>query len=401
MPLLSGYNRTTVYDKCKPNRVGGFDNCNFIWKTFKDNGYYTAYAEDSTTISTFNYHLKGFKQPPTDYYFRSFGLAIEKSLKAKRKAGLNYCLGRRQFGEYVYDYATEFIERYQNLTTFGFFWTNSFSHNSYDIAATMDSTMVNYFNKWEKMGIFEKSVVIFFSDHGVRWGPLLKLPEGFLEERLPMFFISVPKWFKQKYPSLVKNLEINQHRLVTSFDINMTLQHLLKLAKPDYRIYQTYDCKKCQTIFEEIPENRTCNDAAIPEAWCTCIPFKTESANSETIKAVTQLIVQEMNHYYELKNLTSLCSPLKLKEITMAKKHYMDDISAMNNLTTYAIDFTTDPLTDPKTLFSATVDYDDKHKSIHLNVEDISRKSLYENTAKCTDDKQFKKYCICKNSLKS
>lgn len=401
MPLLSGYTRSTVNNKCKPQNVGGFDKCNFIWTTFKENEYYTAYAEDSSTISTFNYHLKGFKQPPTDHYFRPLSLALEKSLKRKTKAGLNYCLGRRQFGEYVYDYATEFVERYQNQTTFGFFWTNSFSHNSYDIAATMDSTLVNYFKNWENMGIFENSVVIFFSDHGVRWGPLLKLSEGFLEERLPMFFISLPIWFKENYPNLVKNLEINQHRLVTPFDINMTLQHLLKLAKPSYNVYQTQDCQKCQTIFNEMPENRTCNDAGIPEAWCTCIPFQIESPKSKTIKAVTQLIIQEMNHYFEQKNLTSLCSTLKLKEITLAKKRFRDESLTINNLTTYAIDFTTDPLTNPKTLFSATVDYDEKHKTIHLNVEDISRKSLYESTAKCTDDKQFKKYCICKNSLKS
>ncbi|XP_065371628.1 uncharacterized protein LOC135963624 [Calliphora vicina] len=400
MPMLSGYKRDTVYKKCIPQKVGGFDNCNFIWTTFKNNGYHTAYAEDSIVITTFNYKLKGFKKPPTDYYFHPMALAVEKSMKRKTKAGLNYCVGRRQLGEYIYDYGTEFATRYKNQSSFGFFWTNSFSHNSYDVSATMDSTMVKYFKEWEKRGIFENSVVIFFSDHGVRWGPLLKLSQGFLEQRLPMFFLSVPKWFRQQYPELVNNLEINQKRLTNPFDIHMTLQHLLKLGEPTYNVQQAVDCPKCQSIFEEIPENRTCDDANIPETWCTCLPFKAESTKSELVKTVTQMIIQEMNHYYEIKNLTSLCSPLQLKEITNAKVRYPDGLKSSENVTTYAIDFVTDPKTEPKTLFSATVDYDVQNKRIHLNVEDISRQSLYENTAKCTDDKQAKKYCICKNSLK-
>lgn len=400
MPLLSGYTKRTVYEKCNPSRVGGFDNCNFIWTALKKYGYHTAYAEDTSLITTFNYKLKGFSKPPTDFYFRPMSLAIEKSLKRKTKAGLNYCVGRRQLGEYIYDYATEFATRFRNLSSFGFFWTNSFSHNSFDIAATMDTTIVKYLKEWQRLGIFEDSIVIFFSDHGERWGPLLKLAQGFLEERLPMFFISVPGWFSQAYPNLVKNLAINQKRLSTPFDVHMTFQHLVSLTDPSYKIEQALDCPKCQSIFEELPENRTCKDASIPEAWCTCIPFKTESANSKVVQSIAHLIIQEMNHYYELKNLTSLCSPLQLQEVTHAKSHYPGETKSPGPITTYVIDFTTKPLTQPKTFFSATADYDKHNKRIQLNVEDISRQSLYEHTAKCTDDKQAKKYCICRNSFK-
>lgn len=398
MPLLAGYTRSTTYDKCKPKKyAGGFDDCNFIWTKYKKHGYYTGYAEDTPTISTFNYQLKGFKKPPTDYYFHPIALAIEKSMKTKKKAGLKYCVGRKQFGEYIYDYGLEFATRFQNHSSFGLFWTNSFSHNSFDVSATMDKTMVNYFQEMEKRGIFENSVVIFFSDHGARWGPLLKLSEGFLEERLPMFFISIPKWFRQEHPDYIRNLQVNQQRLVTPFDIHMTLQHLLKVGEPNYNVTSAYDCPKCQTIFEEIPENRTCDDASIPKAWCTCKPFKIESTKSATVKAITNLIIKEINQYYVVKNLTSICSPLTLKEITRAKKQYQDVFILPNTtMSTYVIDFVTNPKTNPKTLFSATVDYDVNTQRINITVEDISRQSKYENTAKCTDDKQAKKYCICK-----
>lgn len=181
----------------------------------------------------------------------------------------------------------------------------------------------------------------------------------------------------------------------------MTLQHLLQLGDPNYEIKQTLDCPKCQSILKEIPENRTCDEANIPETWCSCIPYKKESTESDDVKMIAKMIVQEINNYYVHKNITSICSDLVLNEITDAKLRLNDDMLPNDNIKTYTINFSTLPKTEPKTEFSATADYNVKNKSIHLNVEDISRQSLYENTAKCTDDKQAKKYCICKDALKS
>ncbi|XP_073815816.1 uncharacterized protein [Musca autumnalis] len=405
MPLLTGYANDNAVRLCKPTIPGGLDNCTFIWNSFHDYGFTTAYAEDTASISTFNYAKKGFLKPPTDYYFRPVGLAIEKTMKVVKKDGLNYCLGRRQAGEYIYDFGVDFAKRYRNLTKIGLFWTNSFSHNAYYTAATMDSRMKQYFEEMERDGLFEENVVVFFSDHGCRWGPLLDLPEGFLEERLPMFFISLPKWFKQKYPEFSRNLQVNQRRLTSPFDIHMTLQHLLQLATAgEHTPQKPLDCSTAHSLFQEIPEYRDCVAACVPETWCTCLPYLTKSPSDAMVKNVTKLVLVEMNKWLASKNLSSLCSELSLHKISHAflRDHdpaMLSSAFASADINTYRIEFSTYPKTNPVTQFSATVDYNVRSEKISINVEDIARHSKYEKTAKCVDDKEAKKYCICKNAL--
>uniref|UniRef100_A0A1A9X098 Sulfatase N-terminal domain-containing protein n=1 Tax=Glossina brevipalpis TaxID=37001 RepID=A0A1A9X098_9MUSC len=273
MPMLTGYNESTAIEICKPQKIGGYDNCNFIWKEFHKQNYKTAYAEDNANIATFNYLSPGFKKPPTDYYFRPMSLAIEKTLNQTSRHGLTYCVGNRQYGEYIYDMGLQFAQRFQYEPHFGIFWTNSFSHNDYALPATMDSKTLEYLQKMEDIGYFENAIVFFLSDHGKVFYPLEKLPEAFLEERLPTFFISIPKWFHNTYPELIKNLKTNCERLTTPYDIYMTMQHLLKMNKPNFIITPASGCSRCQSLFDEIPEDRTCFQAGIPTDWCSCSTF--------------------------------------------------------------------------------------------------------------------------------
>lgn len=57
------------------------------------------------------------------------------------------------------------------------------------------------------------------ADHGHRFAELRETQPGKLEERLPMFSISLPKWFDKVYPEEAKNLRTNADRLTTPFDI--------------------------------------------------------------------------------------------------------------------------------------------------------------------------------------
>lgn len=38
----------------------------------------------------------------------------------------------------------------------------------------------------------------------------------------------MPKWFTDKYPKIKKNLETNQNRFVTGYDIYNYLQHIIR-----------------------------------------------------------------------------------------------------------------------------------------------------------------------------
>lgn len=75
--LITGLNLRQSTEMCKPTEVGGLDKCPMIWYDYRNSGYVTAYAEDWSRISTYNYQKKGFKNPPTDYYFRPYMEAAE------------------------------------------------------------------------------------------------------------------------------------------------------------------------------------------------------------------------------------------------------------------------------------------------------------------------------------
>uniref|UniRef100_A0A1A9W131 Sulfatase N-terminal domain-containing protein n=1 Tax=Glossina brevipalpis TaxID=37001 RepID=A0A1A9W131_9MUSC len=240
MALLTGQNESTIHKTCNPKR--GYDNCDFIWREFQEQGYKTAYAEDTALNSTFNIKSPGFKVPPTDYYFRPMSLAIEKTFKKTTKNGISYCIGNRQYGEYVYEMGLRFAKRFRNRPYFGLFRTKSFSHGDYSLPATMDLKLLNYFKEMEIVGIFDHAIVFFFSDCGLLPSPLDKLPEGLLEERLPTFFISIPKWFRGNYWNLVRKLEANCQRLTSPYDIYMTMQHLLQIDLINSTMKQATGC---------------------------------------------------------------------------------------------------------------------------------------------------------------
>jgi hypothetical protein len=130
MALLAGLDDYLSYRKCNPKKVGGIDNCGFIWDDFNAANYATAFAEDCNNIATFNFFTTGFYRQPTDHYIRPFGLAGEKKMPLKRESFWNtQCLGYRHYADYIYSYATDFVRKYKDDSFFGFFWTNSFSHD--------------------------------------------------------------------------------------------------------------------------------------------------------------------------------------------------------------------------------------------------------------------------------
>lgn len=51
--------------------------------------YFLAYAEDCPSIGTFTYRLKGFDEPPTDHYMRTYYVAANPEFGAQK----SFCMG--------------------------------------------------------------------------------------------------------------------------------------------------------------------------------------------------------------------------------------------------------------------------------------------------------------------
>ncbi|XP_011294212.3 uncharacterized protein LOC101900104 isoform X2 [Musca domestica] len=399
MAIFTGMNLETAQERCHYDEEGGLDNCTTLFNWFKEQDFATAYSEDACWMSTFDYLKPGFMEPPTDYYQRPLLLAIEEKLQAQELSGLKYCIGPRRYGEYVYDFGVEFAERYLGKSIFGLFWTNSFSHNDWIDPATMDERMVEYFKYMDKSGIFDNNIVIFFSDHGARWGFLRGQKEGYVEERLPMFFMRVPQWFQTQHPDIVEALRLNKNRLTSPYDVHVTLKHLALLSLGrNGTIELPSSCPTCQTLLQPVPHNRTCSMAGIEDHWCTCIPFESTDKDSDEMKSIANLVIEKMNKYLQDSVYAMHCVSLTLDHIIESnlKLDLHTDVHK-NRIQEYRINFVVDP---NEAEFEATFLYDTKTKAVLVDVTEISRLNRYAEDSTCVDDNIVKKYCICSDNVR-
>lgn len=391
LAVLTGFNKTRSHTICRPNEVGGLDACPMLWKDYKRQGYVTAYSEDWSSYATFNHLLRGFRNPPTDYYGRPFILAIDKELKKQYVSGIPNCVGRRQYAEYVYDSALQFNEVYRNQSSFGMFWTNSFSHNNFALPSSMDSRLLEYMHALNQTGTFENSIIVFFSDHGMRFGELRKLDSGFLEERMPVLYIWLPHWFREEHPQFVLSLEVNKNRLTSPYDIHATLKHILELEKPLDKLPRPDGCPSCHSVFYEVAETRNCQDAGIDETWCTCLDFEEMQPSDSTIRTITEQLLEATNNFLAANNLTELCHTQELAKVEWARRKFE---LQLNTTETYQIRYEAMP---GNILYEALVKWDIVDKQISVLVPEISRLTTYYLVADCVSNAVFKKFCICTN----
>ncbi|XP_017075152.2 uncharacterized protein LOC108110566 [Drosophila eugracilis] len=400
--MLTGFSPETAEARvCNTSKTGCLDEIPFIWKDFKKDGYLTAYAEDSLSINTFNYLKPGFYYRPTDYYFRPFLNALEKETMIQYcpSCKMKYCLGRRLANSYIYDYCRQFMQRFvADRPIWGMFWTNHFSHDDVFMLSAMQHKILNDLLNFEKDGAFEHTIMIFFSDHGARFGPMMHMKESFLEERLPMMFIYLPPWFREKYPQYAEALSQNQNRLSSNFDVYNTLKHILNIEELKEDTKWSHDCPQCQSLFYSLPDKRGCSEAAIPEAYCTCHNYEEVKADPWTWQ-MADLVVGRINQYLQRKNLQNLCSNLTLRVVNITEERMLEldgDVSPIKGMRHYHTKF---QVNQNRAEFFATTSYDRETEDLEINVEQISRTNWYGSDAECVNNKIHKLFCVCLSKL--
>ncbi|KAI9587577.1 hypothetical protein GQX74_003423 [Glossina fuscipes] len=403
MAILTGFNLTDTQKVCQPHLSWGLSNCSTLFKTLRQQGFTTAFAEDECDINTFNFGKAGFRHEPTDYYQRPLLLAMEDRLMYLKRYGSRFCVGHKRYAEYIYDFGLEFAERYLGKTIFGLFWINSVSHNSWRGPLAIEERILGYLQELHTKRILEHNVVVFFSDHGSRWGYLRNRKSGFIEERLPMFFIWLPKWFKKCYPEAGAALKQNKHRLTSPYDFHATLKHLSVLAQGKgfstlQKMPAPQGCVTCQSLLKSIPVDRSCSQAGIEDYWCTCTPFYSVDTKSYQVREISETLIHHINTFLKLKNFTNLCRELTLKTVEAA--NIKMNIKSVNHTdykrTTYRITFTVYP-SDAK--FDASYHLNYETKGTEINIETISRLNSYAKDSQCVNDVIAKKFCICSDSI--
>lgn len=326
MALLSGLNLEQSNELCNPTIIGSLDNCPMIWKDFEKMGYITAYAEDWSTINTFNYQKKGFQNPPTTYYYKPYFEASEE-LGQLRIDTMPFCAGPESAGERMYNLAIDFAKSFQNLVpTFGIFWLNTFSHNDVSSTTRMDEKTYNFFQTITNEGVLNDTIVFFISDHGVRFGNICRTTAGYFEERQPFNLISLPYSFKQNFPNEFQNFIRNKDKLVSTYDIFMTLQHLLTLYGYNHTVRNSLACSTCKSIFLQMPEQRSCAHAGIGDIWCSCVGDLTD------ISVKSAIVINNEEQVFQLIGPKTSVIRARLSESVMNEKYLLLDVINWENL---------------------------------------------------------------------
>ncbi|XP_062621920.1 uncharacterized protein LOC134283484 [Saccostrea cucullata] len=368
-----------------------FDKHNFIWKQFSAKGYRSLYIEDRS--GTFDYMMAGFHSYPSDYYNRHFFMAMKEEKSVWNTDDL--CMMDRLETGMVLDYAAKFVRLQQNSPYFAFSFATTLTHDEFYHAQYADLPLLNFIRELHEDQLLNNTLLIVFSDHGIRIGNYRNTYEGMMEERLPMMHLVFPKWFKEKYPLYSKNLKLNTKRLTTPFDIYETLRDVLNF---DDKIFQRKGYKnRGISLFREIPKERTCKDAGIAPHWCTCVEHTVVNTSDNTIIFLSDFLVRSLNR--KLSNVQDKCEVLALEEIRHASKVQISESvletrkRKVKPQAHYQIKIKTKP---GGALFEATIFYDERFHFRRLD-GDISRINKYGNQASCiSENHELEKYCLCR-----
>lgn len=341
------------------------DNYSFVWNDYRSAGYVTWLWEDFAKYSTFNYAAKGFVDLPTTHYLRPFALA--RGLQP-----LVDCVDGRPTAQLFLDTLIHFWRKYRDHKHFSVNINASPSHDKPELLYILDDLYLQFLETADNENLLKNTVLLLMSDHGVRVGKIRATTQGFVEEQLPIFLMHVPKWYLEKHQSFAENLRTNQQRLTSHFDLHSTLLHLLR---PDLKTITERNGRGI-SLFSEIPPNRTCFSAGIPDNVCLCNRRPVKPANPDLVAAAVSKMIANIN--------------LKIEKFPMCSQHTLSEIisaeETQDSRRNIRITFRTNP---GDALFETLLGADMEV------VSSLERLDLYGPTSKCVQERGIRPFCIC------
>ncbi|CAD0196680.1 unnamed protein product [Chrysodeixis includens] len=376
MAVLTGLSMPTIEKKCRTELY----NCAnyFIWNKFKDAGYTTCYGEDHLACPDTFSAYKGLKKKPTDHYMRTFFLTGEKNIKQVM------CTKKQPSATHLLKYAHSFATTYKNDGFFGLFWVNSYTHNHRSNPSILDEELESFFQKLYSSQTLENTFVIFFSDHGTRFGNMRIPMEAYYDERLPMLFIWTPTNFRRQHTGKYYNSHLNQARLITPYDLHLTLAEILELSTNSTNVTKAQGCPKCSSLFEIKSPYRTCADANINADWCSChnMSYVRGSSNSSQ-ESLQQAMDFLKNKQKSIKTLPcSSCHEFKRPQLLRSHDYHY------GNKSYNVVAFLTSP---HRVAYEAIV------VSIGNTSEVLSLRTItaYNTKGNCVINPNHRGYCVC------
>ncbi|KAI0240983.1 hypothetical protein LSAT2_003885, partial [Lamellibrachia satsuma] len=405
LPMFTGKHELELPESRR--RVKGakpIDGLPWIWKEYKKLGYVTQWAEDCHDIGAFTLRLSGFKDQPVDHYMRTYYLEAENL----RRNSKRLCTGSLPRHVVFLNYARDLYRTYPARTRkFSFMFHTELTHGQINTLQVADDDIVDFLKDMNQSGRLNDTVLIMMSDHGPRFSYGRETVQGKHEERNPFMSFRFPPSFDKNHPEAMKNLRTNGQRLSTPFDIHATLRDIV-----DYSAVLRGDVKqRAISLLSEIPETRTCAQAAVAPHWCTCLTWTSVDVGDEMVKKAAAKLLATINSLTESQR--ERCEKLSLVEVTHAVRYtpnedvlkykggadydkYEPDLTdtMTANYILYQVTITTKPGFGQ---YEGTVTHQLEEDTFESREREISRINKYGKQAQCVVHElpHLRKYCYC------
>ncbi|KAL1436949.1 hypothetical protein MTO96_048970 [Rhipicephalus appendiculatus] len=321
----------------------------------------------------------GFNRPPTDYYPEAVLRMMDEKGGSDR-----FCVGSRLKSKVLIRYLADVLKLNSGSRMFSYVWLSDVTHNSLRGGEVIDQPVEEFFRELSNAGLLENTAVLFLSDHGNRIGPYRMSEIGRHEDKTPFCFLILPKHFLRRYPEAVVQLEVNQRRLVTPYDLHATLLSLLKLPAFDPR-----PTNKGMNLFGAVPPERTCADAFIAPEFCACTDTARETTDLKVVMSFSHYAVSYINALATL-HFAGKCVQWTLNRV--------DDASVLGGRVAGKVLLRVQLTVTPTAHFEVygtlrNESFGEKH------VDFVQRLDMYSNTTTCLPNSSWQKVCMCKPEL--
>lgn len=379
VPLLTGMSDKEAAERCPDDY---YDNLDFIWGVYASLGYRTLFLEESPKYGLFNYLSNGFRKIPTDYFSRPAIFAIDNSKQKRFIGGGKGCVGSRVQTEMYLEYTTSLLSSLGNRSYFTYTWISDVTHDNVNSAGYADVPFLRAFQRLRKSGVTDKSLVVFLSDHGMRYGDIRQTLVGKYEDRMPFAFLLFPREFRLKYPDAIRNLKLNQYRLTTHYDLHATLLELANYPGGKH----PFRTSRGLSLLWEIPTNRTCRDAFIAPHWCCCHNVGEFATSNALSRQMAKFVVRTVNGW--LNDLApGKCKQLRLQNVIDV---YQINVDASEDVRYFWVTLSTMP---GAAILESTVGV---NKTEGMSAERISRLNWHGSQSSCAKNHFAELYCVCK-----
>jgi len=306
-----------------------------------------------------------------------------------------------------------------------------------------DEDLADFFKRMRPY--LENSFVFAFADHGHRFDPIRQSVIGRIEERMPFFSISVPKFLEEKVPELKSTIKKNSRQLTSFWDLYVTLKDIIALSKNDsweelsekansddvanqdekpiplQSISEKKDLDDVQDIMDPrkttntsiendintlggqkrglsllrpLPRKRNCETAGIPEDFCICQRENQINVNDLRVTKSANAVINRINELLKKEIKEKKCSSLKLEKIEHAQTFLPNMKIAMDSSGFYVMYRVTVTVSPSGGLFEGIVRHA-IHSDGYTVTGDINRINKYGNQSTCVQSALLRKYCFC------